>query len=101
MRDSDLLAPVTPGEILHEEFMKPHGLSANRLARDIDVPANRITTIIAGERAISADTALRLAAYFGIEPEFWINLQGHYDLRQAEHQAGDAIRSRVRPLHAA
>ena len=81
--------------------MEPHGLSANRLARDIDVPANRISEIISGRRAITADTAIRLGTYFGIEPEFWMNLQAQYDLRVARHMVGAEIVSRVRPLHSA
>lgn len=98
---SNLLPPVTPGEILKEEFMEPHGISANRLARDIDVPANRVSEIIAGRRSITADTALRLGAYFDIEPQFWLNLQTHHDLRVATRESGPIIAQRVRPLHAA
>lgn len=97
---SDLLSPVTPGEILKEEFMEPHGISANRLARDIDVPANRISEIVAGRRAITADTALRLGAYFGIEPQFWLNLQNTHDLRVAARTTGAIIAERIRPLQA-
>ena len=98
---SDPLSPITPGEILKEEFMEPHGISANRLARDIDVPANRISEIIAGRRAITADTALRLGTYFGVEPEFWMNLQSNHDLRVAASTSGATIAERVRPLRAA
>jgi len=95
---TELLDPIPPGEILKEEFMVPFGLSANRVARDIDVPPNRITGIVSGERAITADTALRLGLYFGIEPEFWMNLQVHYDLRMARRIDGDTLKSRIRPL---
>lgn len=98
---SDLLNPITPGEILKEEFMDPHGISANRLGRDIDVPANRISEIIAGRRAITADTALRLGTYFGIEPQFWLNLQSDYDLRIVRRTVGAEISDRVRPLRVA
>lgn len=98
---SDLLSPITPGEILKEEFMDPHGISASALARDMDVPANRISEIIAGRRAITADTALRLGTYFGIEPQFWLNLQTDHDLRAARHARGSEIKDRVRPLHVA
>ena len=98
---TDTLSPITPGEILKEEFMEPNGISASRLARDLDVPANRISEIIAGRRTITADTALRLGLYFGIEPEFWINLQNHDDLRLAQATAGESIAQRVRPLQAA
>lgn len=97
----DLLDPITPGEILKEEFMVPHGLSANRLARDIDVPSNRVSEIIAGRRTITADTAIRLGTYFDIEPEFWMNLQIQYDLRVARRVVGSEIVSRVRPLNSA
>jgi len=71
------LSPITPGDVLIEEFLRPMGISQNKLAKDINVPANRISQIIHGKRDISADTALRLGKYFGIEPEFWLNLQLH------------------------
>lgn len=71
---------IHPGEILMEEFLKPMGISQNKLAMDIHVPAPRINAIVKGTRAISADTALRLGRYFGTGPEFWINLQSNYDL---------------------
>jgi len=74
------LSPIHPGEILHEEFLKPMGLSQNRLALDIHVPAKRINEIVLGKRRITADTALRLARYFGNSPEFWLGLQTDYDL---------------------
>ena len=77
------LAPVTPGEVLREEFMAPHGLSARALARELDVPPNRITEILNGERSISADTALLLARRFGTSAEFWMNLQTAHDLALA------------------
>lgn len=80
--------------------MEPMGVSANRLARDIDVPTNRITEIIAGRRAVSADTAIRLGLYFNIEPEFWLNLQSNYDLRVAQRAMGDAV-GRIRVLETA
>ena len=74
------LAPVTPGEVLREEFMRPLNLSARALAKDIDVPANRITEILKGERVITADTALRLGHRLGVSAEFWMNLQMAHDL---------------------
>jgi addiction module HigA family antidote len=77
------LAPVHPGEILLEEFLKPLKISQNRLGRDLGVPAQRINEIIRGRRAITVDTALRLAKYFGTTPQFWLNLQAHYDLEMA------------------
>lgn len=74
------LPPVHPGEILLEEFLCPMGLSQNRLAKDIGVPARRINEIVHGQRAISADTALRLSSFFGTSERFWLNLQVRYDL---------------------
>src|SRR2546422_7100104 len=76
-----LLDPIHPGEILTEDFMKPLGISINRLSRDLHVPPNRIHSIVHGTRAITADTALRLGTYFGVTPEIWLNLQSEYDLR--------------------
>jgi addiction module HigA family antidote len=77
---NDLLTPVHPGEVLQEEFLEPLALSQYRLATDISVPARRIDEIVHGERAVTADTALRLARYFGTSPQFWMNLQAQYDL---------------------
>ena len=74
------LKPIHPGEILEQDFLKPIGLSQYRIAKDISVPPRRINEIVKGERAISADTALRLARYFNMSAEFWINLQSHYEL---------------------
>lgn len=95
------LAPVHPGEILLEEFMRPLGISANKLARDLRVPSNRIVAIVNAKRAISADTALRLARYFNSTPDFWMNLQARYDLQQAEDELSEAITRTVRPRTAA
>ena len=95
------LDPIHPGEILSEEFMKPLGISINRLARDLDVPPNRIHGIVHGARAITADTALRLGAYFGVAPETWLNLQTEYDLRLARGTIGEKIRRTVRKREAA
>ncbi len=89
---TDSLAPISPGEILLEEFMKPLGVSQNRLSRGIDVPVSRVAAIVKGERSITADTALRLARYFGITPELWLNLQSSHDLRAL--RAGTGARSR-------
>ena len=77
------LAPVHPGEILLEEYLKPLSISQNRLARDLGVPAQRINDIIRKHRSITVDTALRLAKYFHTTPQFWLNLQMHYDLEMA------------------
>lgn len=79
-----LLDPIPPGEILLEEFMIPLGISINGLARDISVPPNRISEIVNGKRAISADTALRLGKYFGVSPEIWLDLQSDFDIRTAQ-----------------
>lgn len=79
-----LLDPIHPGEILLEELMKPMDISINRLARDIAVPPGRISAIVNGKRAITADTALRLGKYFGVSPDIWLNLQSDYDLRVAK-----------------
>jgi addiction module HigA family antidote len=95
--------PVSPGEILLEEFLKPLGLSANALALALRVPATRIGDIVRPEkpRGISADTALRLARYFGTSPEFWLNLQSAYDLSVALAEHGPAIERDVHPRAAA
>jgi antitoxin HigA-1 len=85
------LRPVHPGEILLEEFLKPMGLSQNRLALDIRVPARRINEIIHGKRRITADTALRLAKYFNMSPQFWLGLQMDYDLDVTEDAMGKQI----------
>ena len=91
-----LLDPIPPGEILLEEFMRPLGVSINRLARDIGVPPNRISGIVNGKRAITADTALRLSKYFGTSAETWLDLQSDYDLRMIRRTAGDEIEAQVR-----
>ncbi|MBY0532696.1 MAG: HigA family addiction module antidote protein [Xanthobacteraceae bacterium] len=91
---------TSPGEILHEEFMKPLNLSGNALARNLKVPANRINDILRDRREISADTALRLARYFGTSARFWLNAQAAYNLSRTEAESGRKIASQVRP-HAA
>jgi addiction module HigA family antidote len=93
----DKLAPVHPGEILLEEFIKPMGLSQNRLAIDIGVDTRRINEIVLGKRAITADTALRLARFFGSSPQFWMGLQSQYDLDVAQDQLGKRLDREVRP----
>jgi antitoxin HigA-1 len=90
------LEPIPPGEVLLEEFMKPLRISINRLARDIDVPPNRISAIVHGKRAITADTALRLGKYFGVSPEIWLDLQSDYALRVLRLTCWPAIEPRVR-----
>ncbi len=94
-----MLDIIHPGEILLEEYLRPLGVSQNRLARDIDVPVSRVAGIIKGDRGITADTALRLARYFGTSPQMWMSLQSEHDLRRAEREAGDHIARRVR-VHA-
>src|ERR1700687_301014 len=94
------LKPITPGEILLEEFMRPMGISQNKLSRDIDAPVGRINEIVHGNRAITPDTALRLSAYFGTTPEFWMNLQSRFDLKIAKRKFGDSIQKAVRPIRA-
>jgi addiction module HigA family antidote len=91
-----LLQPIPPGEILFEEFMAPLRISINRLARDIDVPPNRISAIIHGKRAITADTALRLGKYFGVSPEIWLDLQSDYELRVLRQTVWPRIEPRIR-----
>jgi addiction module HigA family antidote len=91
------LPPVHPGEVLLEEFLKPLGISQNRLARDLAVPAQRINDIVRKNRAVTVDTALRLARYFHTTPQFWLNLQMHYDLEMArETQLVDRVNRDVR-----
>ena len=95
-----LLEPIHPGEILLEEFMKPMGISINRLSRDIAVPPGRVSAIVNGKRAITADTAIRLGRYFGTSPEVWTGLQSDYELRIAQRTIGPEIEKRVQ-RHAA
>ena len=90
------LRPIHPGEVLQEEFLKPMGLSQNRLALDIDVPARCINEIVSGKRGITADTALRLARYFGISPQFWLGLQLDYELDVATDKLANRIEREVR-----
>ena len=89
------LAPVHPGEILLEEFLKPLGLSQYRVAKDTSVPPRRINEVVHGTRSISADTALRLARYFGTSEQFWMNLQARYDLEVEKENLGDRLAKEV------
>ena len=93
-----LLDLIPPGKILLEEFMKPAGVSQNRLARDIDVPVTRINDIARGRRAITADTALRLGKYFGVSPELWLGLQMDYELRRARRDFWPEMEKRIRTM---
>lgn len=91
------LDPIPPGEFLVEEFMKPSGLNANRLAAALHIPPNRIGDIIRGRRSITADTALRLARYFGTSPSLWMNVQSRYELECAEDEIAPEIEREIRP----
>lgn len=92
---------IHPGEILLEEFMKPLGVSQNRLSRDINVPLNRVNDIVHGRRGITANTALRLAKFFNTTPDFWMGLQAEYDIRKAQRDFWPKEKDKVRSLNAA
>jgi addiction module HigA family antidote len=100
MAKAKRLDPIPPGEILAEEFMKPNGISQNRLARDIDVNPARVNDIVHGRSAITAPIALRLSKYFGTSAELWMNLQASYDLRRARATEWPKLEPRVRVLAA-
>lgn len=93
--------PIHLGEILQEEFLEPMGISQSRPARDIGVPAMRINKIVHGERGISADTALRLARYFGMSVEFWTGIQTHYEIEKAKMSLGNRLEKEVKVLASA
>lgn len=95
-----LYPPIHPGEVLMEDFIEGFGITQNKLAVSIGVPPRRIYEIVHGKRGITADTALRLGKYFGIEPKFWLNLQSRYELELAEEKVGEQI-SAIQPLDAA
>ncbi len=92
------LSPIHPGEILLEEFLEPMQITQYRLAKDISVDPRRINEIVHGQRAISAETALRLGRYFGMSPQFWLNLQSHFDLELLDMKNGDRIEREVKVL---
>jgi antitoxin HigA-1 len=94
------LPPIHPGEILMEEFLEPMGVSQHRLAKDIRVPPRRINEIVHGKRSITADTVLRLGRFFGMSPQFWLNLQARYDLEVAEDALADRLDNEVHALNA-
>ncbi len=98
MVDKVLFPPIHPGEILLAEFLKPMGISQNSLAMSIHVPARRINEIVLGKRGVTADTALRLALFFGTSPQFWMNAQSKYELDRAHDQLGNRLEREVRPL---
>ncbi len=93
-----MLAPIHPGEILMEEFLKPLGVTQYKLAKDIHVPARRINEIVHGKRSITADTALRLSRYFNLSERFWLNLQARYDLEVEKDKLNDRIETEVKVL---
>jgi addiction module HigA family antidote len=95
------MAPIHPGEVLKEDFLDPMGISQYRLARDIGVHPRRINSIIHGKRSITADTALRLGRYFGIEPDFWMNIQTHYDLEVESDRLAGKLEQEVKIRSAA
>ncbi|MCF6271533.1 MAG: HigA family addiction module antitoxin [Melioribacteraceae bacterium] len=97
MSKKDYLDPITLGEILREDFMKPMNISINQLSRELFVPPNRISEIVNGKRSVTADTALRFERYFGIEAQFWLNLQSEYNLRVMKHKIGHEIEKRIIP----
>ncbi len=92
------LAPITPGEILRDEFMAEYGLSQNRLALALHVPVSSINRVVNNKYRIAAELALRLAAYFGTSAQFWMNLQTSYDLRMAERQSGAKVKQEIQPV---
>lgn len=93
---SKKISPIHPGEILLEEFLKPMNISQYRISKDINVPARRINEIVQGKRGITANTALRLGHYFGMSPQFWINLQTHYDLEVESDKLANKLKREVR-----
>jgi addiction module HigA family antidote len=97
----ETLPPVHPGDVLRADFLDAMGITAHALALALRVPANRVTAILAGERAVTADTALRLARHFGTGAGFWLTLQKRYELEVAERAVGDRIRAEVMPRHSA
>ena len=92
---TEKMRPVHPGEILMEEFLTPMGISQYRLSRDISVPPRRINEIVHGTRSVTADTALRLGKYFGVSPQFWMNLQARFDLEREQDRLGDRLEQEV------
>ena len=100
MTTTDKIDPIHPGEVLMEDFIEGFGITQNKLAVSIGVPPRRINEIVHGKRAITADTALRLAKYFGTSAQFWLNLQSQYDLDLAEDRAADQIEA-ITPLQTA
>jgi len=97
-RANDIMTPIHPGEVLREEFLEAMGISQYRLAKDLGVSPMRVSQIVRGERAVTADTAMRLARYFGNSVDFWLGLQMQYEIETAEDESGDRIDQEVTPL---
>lgn len=100
MTNKRVYPPIHPGRVLKLEFLEPLGISAYKLAQEIKVPAPRVYDVVRGKRAVSADTALRLAKFFGTSERFWLNLQARYDLEIEKDRVGDTIERDIRPLAA-
>ena len=100
-RKTKTIPPIHPGETLREDFLKPLGMTVHRMAMELSVPATPVNDIVRGKRAITADTALRLARYFGTTPQFWMSLQANYELELAQDARGPEIADRIRPREAA
>jgi len=92
------LPPVHPGEILREEFLEPMGVTAYRLAKATGMPIQRVSAIVNEKRSITADTALRLGRYFGVDPQWWMNMQAYFDLETARRELGKRLDSEVHPM---
>lgn len=100
-KERKLRPPVHPGTVLRSDLLIPIGMSINRLAKELHVPANRLSQIVQGKRGVSADTSLRLSRYFGFTPEYWLNMQAHYDLEIARRRSTRKIERDIKPREAA
>ena len=98
MKTQKQLPPVHPGEVLREDFLDPMGVTAYRLAKATGMPIQRVSAIVNEKRSISADTALRLGRFFGVDPQWWMNMQAHFDLETARRALGERLDAEVRPL---
>jgi len=101
MSQNDLLAPVHPGEILREDFLADLQITAYRLAKATGMPIQRVSAIVNEKRSITADTALRLGRYFDVDPQWWMNMQAHFELETARRALGDRLSDEVTPMAAA
>lgn len=98
MNEDRVYPPMHPGRVLELEFLEPLGLTPYKLAKEIGVPAPRVYDIVRGKRGVSADTALRMARFFGTSARFWMNLQTHYDLEVEEDRVGDSLKKEIQPF---